>query len=89
MKARVQPKVRHIRRGDIVKVLSGADAGKTGKVLQVFPKKGTAIVEGVRLVTKHLRKSPDYPKGAIIKVEAPIPVCKLKRVTPAREGASS
>ena len=69
----------HVKRGDIVLVLSGADAGKTGKILQVLPKQGCALVEGIRLVTKHLRKSQDNPKGAIVKREAPIHVSKLKR----------
>lgn len=69
----------HVKRGDTVLVLSGSDAGKTGKVLQVLPKQGRALVEGVRLVTKHLRKSQDNPKGAIVKKEAPIHVSKLKR----------
>ncbi len=69
----------HVKRGDTVLVLSGADAGKTGKVLQVFPSQARAIVEGIRQVTRHLRKSQDYPKGAIIKKEAPLHVSKLKR----------
>ena len=69
----------HIKRGDTVLVVSGSDAGKTGKVLQVFPRKGRAVVEGIGQVTRHLRKSQDYPKGAIIRKEAPLHVSKLKR----------
>jgi large subunit ribosomal protein L24 len=77
----------HIKRGDMVLVLSGSDTGKTGKVLQVFPSKARALVEGIRLVTRHLRKSQDYPKGAIIKKEAPIHVSKLKRQASAAKSA--
>ncbi|MBP7830075.1 MAG: 50S ribosomal protein L24 [Kiritimatiellae bacterium] len=77
----------HIHRGDTVVVLSGSDAGKTGKVLQVLPKQAAALVEGVRLVTKHLRKSQDNPKGAIVRKEAPIHVSKLKRQAAAAKSA--
>ena len=71
----------HIRRGDIVMAIAGEDADgkKTGKVLQVFPKEGRALVEGLNYVTKHLRKSQDNPKGGIIQKEAPIHVSNLKK----------
>ena len=42
-----------IQKGDMVKVISGKDAGKEGKVLQAFPKKGTVLVEGVNVNKKH------------------------------------
>lgn len=73
----------HIKRGDIVMAIAGEDADgkKTGKVLQVFPKKGRALVEGLNYVTKHLRKSQDNPKGGIIQKEAPIHVSNLKKFT--------
>jgi large subunit ribosomal protein L24 len=67
-----------IRRNDIVVVLRGRDQGKQGKVLQVLVEDRRAIVEGVNLVTKHLRKSQDNPKGGITKKEAPIAVANLK-----------
>jgi len=49
----------HVRRGDIVRAISGADAasGKTGKVLKAYPKTGRVLVEGFNFVKKHLRKS--------------------------------
>jgi large subunit ribosomal protein L24 len=67
-----------IRRNDIVVVLRGRDKGKQGKVLQRFEERGRAIVEGVNLVTRHLRKSQDNPQGGIVKKEAPIAVANLK-----------
>ncbi len=73
----------HVRRGDSVKVLSGDDKGKVGKVVRVFPKKGLAIVEGIALIKKHVRKSQRYPQGGVIEVERPIPVCKLQVIDPA------
>ena len=68
-----------IRRNDIVVVLHGRDASKdkTGKVLQVLPSRGRAVVEGLNLVTKHLRKSQDNPKGGITRKEASIALSNL------------
>ena len=42
-----------IKKGDTVKIISGKDTGKQGKVLQAFPKKGTVLVEGVNVTKKH------------------------------------
>jgi large subunit ribosomal protein L24 len=80
-RTRFLPKL-HIRRGDTVKVLSGEDKGKTGRVIRVFPKKQTALVEGVAVVTKRVRKSQRYPQGGTVEVERPIPVCKLQLIDP-------
>ena len=44
-----------IRRGDIVKILLGKDRGKTAKILAVFPSEGRVLVEGVNMVSKHIR----------------------------------
>ena len=71
----------HIKRGDIVEVISGASAGQTGKVLQVLPGKGRAIVEGLHLIKKHMRKSQDNPKGGIVQKEAALALGKLRRQT--------
>jgi large subunit ribosomal protein L24 len=67
----------HIKKGDIVVVLSGEHKGKAGKVLAAFPSKGRLIVEGVNVVHKAIRKSQDHPKGGIITKEAPIAASKL------------
>lgn len=77
-------RIRHIRRGDIVYVRSGVHKGKTGKVLRVDPEKGTAVVEGVNLVKRHVRKSQNNPSGGIIQKEAPMHVSKLVRYDEAR-----
>jgi len=81
-----KPKL-HVRRGDIVRAISGADADgkKTGKVLKVYPKTGRALVEGFHFVTKTLRKSNDNPNGGIVKREAPIAVSNLAVVTKAEK----
>lgn len=77
----------HIRRGDIVKAISGEDADgkKTGKVLKVYPAKNRVLVEGFNFVKKHMRKSQDNPNGGIISREAPIASSNLAVVTPAKK----
>ncbi len=75
----------HIKRGDVVLVISGEEKGKTGKVLQVFPARARALVEGLNYVKKHMRKSQDNPKGGIVEKESSLHVSKLKLHTAADE----
>ena len=70
----------HIRRGDTVKVLSGDDKNKTGKVLEILREKNRAIVEGVNIVTKHQKPSSGKPEGGIKKVEAGVHLSNLMLV---------
>lgn len=70
----------HIKKGDTVKVLSGNSKGKTGAVLEVFPSKYRAIVEGLNMVTKHTKPSAESPEGGIKKVEASIHMSNLMLV---------
>lgn len=62
----------HVRKGDIVMVISGKDAGTKGKVLEVIPRTGRVVVEKVNIVKKHARPSQKLPQGGIQKKEAPI-----------------
>ena len=66
-----------IRKKDIVKVISGANRGKIGEVIRVYHDDETAVVKGVNLLWKHMRRSQQYPHGARIQKETPIPVSKL------------
>ena len=59
----------HVKTGDTVLVLSGRDNGKTGKVLAVSPKEGKVIVEGLNIVTKHVKPRRQGEAGGIVKVE--------------------
>lgn len=77
-----QPKL-HIRKGDTVKVISGDDKGKTGKVLEVVTEKSRAIVEAINIVTKHEKPSAGKPEGGIKKTEASIHISNLMLVDPA------
>lgn len=68
----------HIKKNDTVYVLSGKNAGKTGKVLRVFLDDNKAIVEGVNFVQKHTRPNPQKNvKGGILPKESPINISKL------------
>ena len=67
----------HIKKGDTVKVLSGTDNGKTGKITSVDFEKGRAFVEGVNMVSKHTKPSAANPQGGIVKREASIHISNL------------
>ena len=77
MKREKMPKQK-IKKGDVVIAIAGDDAGKSGKVLQMMTEKGRAVVEGLNLAKKHLRKSQDNPNGGIVEKEAPIALSNLK-----------
>ncbi len=79
----------HVKKGDTVKILSGDDKGKTGKVLKVIPTVSRALVEGVNIVTKHRKPTAQNTGGKIDKIEAPVHVSNLMVVvsgTPTRIG---
>ena len=71
-----------IRKGDKVKILAGKDRGKTGKVIHVYPSANRALVEGVNMVKKHVRKSQQNPSGAVVQKELPIHVSNLSLLDP-------
>jgi len=71
-----------VKRGDIVKVLSGADRGKTGKILKVFPEKGRVVVEGTTLIKRHSRPSQRNPKGGIVQRERSMAISNVRLVCP-------
>jgi len=70
----------HVHRGDIVQVISGNHKGASGKVLQIIAAKNQVIVEGVRMIKKHQRKTQDQPNGAIIEREGPLHISNVKLV---------
>ena len=67
----------HVRKGDKVIVLSGDYKGKPGKVLEVSPKEGKVIVEGVNVVSKHVKPRREGDKGGIIQVEGAMYASKV------------
>lgn len=74
----------HIKTGDTVQIISGKDRGKQGKVLRAIPKEGKVVVEGLNLVTKHVRAQPTpsnpNPESGRIQKEAAILACKVMLV---------
>ena len=70
----------HVKKGDTVTVISGNHKGANGKVLAVLPKKQQVLVEGVRIIKKHTRKSQDNPSGAIVEKEGPIHVSNVRLI---------
>lgn len=71
-----------IKKGDKVKVLAGKDRGKTGKVLQIFPKEGRASVEGLNILIKHLRPQKQGEKGQRIEFPGLINISNLALICP-------
>jgi len=70
----------HVKKGDHVEVISGNFRGSSGKILAVFPTKQRVVVEGVRIIKKHLRKSQDNPSGKIAEREGPIHISNVKLI---------
>jgi len=65
----MRPKL-HVRRGDLVEVIAGSARGVRGRVLRAAPREGRVVVEGAKLVWKHLRRGREHPRGGRIQVEA-------------------
>jgi large subunit ribosomal protein L24 len=72
-----------IRKGDQVKVMSGRDRGKTGRVLSVHPKKNRVVVEHANIIKRHTRPNPAKNiKGGIVEKEGPMHVSNVMLVCP-------
>ncbi|MBI4404881.1 MAG: 50S ribosomal protein L24 [Deltaproteobacteria bacterium] len=63
--------VQHIRKKDLVQVMTGREKGKTGKVLRVLTKKGAVVIEKLNMVKRHTKPAQNQP-GGIIEKEAPL-----------------
>jgi large subunit ribosomal protein L24 len=70
----------HVRKGDQVEVISGNFRGSSGKILEVIPSKQRVLIEGVRIIKKHLKKSQDNPGGKIAEREGPIHISNVRLV---------
>jgi large subunit ribosomal protein L24 len=67
----------HVKKGDEVVVIAGAQKGKRGKIISVETGKERVIIEGVRLIKKHMRKNQNNPQGAIIEREGTIHISNV------------
>lgn len=78
---RFKPKT-HLKKNDLVYVLSGDDKGKKGRVLEVLVDEMKVFVEGVNIVSKHTKPNAKNTQGGIVKKEAAIPISKLALLDP-------
>lgn len=70
----------HVKKGDEVVVIAGAEKGKRGKIIAVESNKQRVIVEGVKMIKKHMRKNQNQPQGAIIEREGTIHISNVMAV---------
>jgi large subunit ribosomal protein L24 len=69
----------HVKKGDEVVVLAGAEKGKRGKIISVETNKQRVIVEGVQMIKRHTRKSQQNPQGAIVEREGTIHISNVMK----------
>ena len=69
-----------IKKGDTVQIITGSDAGKSGRVIKIFLNKDRVVVEGVNIVKKHARPTQDNPQGGIMEKEASIHISNIMLV---------
>ena len=66
-----------ILKGDTVRIITGADKGKEGRVLRSYPKTGKVLVEAINIVKKHIRPSQENPQGGITEKEMPLKISNV------------
>ena len=66
-----------IKKSDTVRVIAGKDNGKEGKVVSIDRKNGRVLVEGINMITKHMKPSAANQNGGIVKKEAPIDISNV------------
>jgi len=69
----------HVKKGDEVVVISGAEKGKRGKIIGIAAKKSRVTVEGLAMIKRHMRKSQQHPQGQIIEREGTIHVSNVMK----------
>ncbi|NLJ79911.1 MAG: 50S ribosomal protein L24 [Firmicutes bacterium] len=72
----------HVKRRDLVSINTGEDRGKKGKILEVRPKAGQVIVDGINIQKKHTRPTQTNPQGGIIEKAGPIDASNVTLVCP-------
>jgi large subunit ribosomal protein L24 len=84
----------HVKKGDEVVVIAGTEKGKRGKIIEVLTKKDRVIVEGAKMIKRHMRKSQQHPNGAIIEREGTLHISNVMKAADfdaraARRGAGA
>jgi large subunit ribosomal protein L24 len=72
----------HVKKGDLVEVISGNDKGKRGRVLTVYPARERVLVEGVNVRIKHQKPNQNYPKGGRIEKEMSVHASNVLPIDP-------
>jgi len=67
----------HVKKGDEVVVIAGSELGKRGKILTVNMKKQRVLIEGIKMIKRHTRKSQQHPQGAIVEREGTIHISNV------------
>jgi len=75
--------MKRVQKGDDVVVIAGKNKGRRGSVLRVIPKTERVVVQGINLVTKHVKPTKDNPQGGIVKREAAIHISNVMLADPA------
>jgi len=73
---------RHVKKGDMVEVITGEARGTVGKVMYVMPSKNRVAVEGVNRRYRHVKPSRKYPQGGRIQIEQPLHISNVLPVNP-------
>ena len=66
-----------IKKDDTIKVMTGADKGKEGRVIKIYPNADKILVEGIKIVKKHVRPNQENPQGGILEKEMPIHISNV------------
>jgi large subunit ribosomal protein L24 len=69
----------HVKKGDEVVVIAGADKGKRGRIITIVAKQQRVIVEGAHMIKKHMRKSQQYPQGQIVEREGSMHISNVMK----------
>jgi large subunit ribosomal protein L24 len=69
----------HVKKGDEVVIISGADKGKRGKIIEVLRAKQRVIVEGTHMIKRHVRKNQQNPNGAIVEREGTVHISNVMK----------
>jgi large subunit ribosomal protein L24 len=78
----------HVKKGDTVKVISGKERGKTGKILKAFPEKGRVIVEHLNMIKRHTKRRSQGQGGGILEREGTLAVSSVMLVCPSCKKAT-
>jgi large subunit ribosomal protein L24 len=69
----------HVKKGDEVVIIAGTEKGKRGKIIEVQTKKQRVIVEGCKMIKRHMRKSQTHPQGAIVEREGTVHISNVMK----------